>query len=123
MPGRRLTLDEREFIQAARRELSCREIGRELGRPHTTVSRELARNSQANGAYRACVADHRARLRARRPKPFKLERNRRLAREVRRLLERRWSPEQAAVELRRRHPQDPRWHVSAEAIYRSIYVQ
>jgi IS30 family transposase len=123
MPGRRLTLDEREFIQAARRELSCREIGRELGRPHTTVSRELARNSQANGAYRACVAEHRSRLRARRPKPFKLECHPRLAREVRGLLERRWSPEQAAVELRRRHPQDPRWWVSAEAIYRSIYVQ
>jgi IS30 family transposase len=87
------------------------------------VSHELARNRQANGAYRAVVAQHRARQRARRPKGFKLERNRWLAREVRRLLERRWSPEQAAVELRRRHPGDPRWWVSAEAIYRSIYVQ
>jgi IS30 family transposase len=125
MPGKRLMPEERRFIEAARRErMSLREIGRELGRPHTTISREIERSRQArNGAYRWVVAEHRARRRARRPKPFKLSRHRWLARRVERLLRRKWSPEQIAVKLRRDHPDDPRWWVSAEAIYASLYVQ
>jgi IS30 family transposase len=39
------------------------------------------------------------------------------------LLLRRWSPEQIARKLRQDHGDDPRWCVSSEAIYRSIYVQ
>jgi transposase, IS30 family len=126
MPGKRLTLEERRFIQAARKEdLSYREIGRELGRPHTTISREVARGMGARnrGGYRAVVGEHRSRLRARRPKACKLSRHPHLARVVERLLRRGWSPEQIAVELRRRHPDDPRWWVSDEAIYHSLYVQ
>ena len=42
---------------------------------------------------------------------------------VERLLVRKWSPEQIAVKLRRDHPDDPRWWVSPEAIYASLYVQ
>lgn len=125
MPGKRLGLEERRFIEAARREgLSLRAIGRELGRPHTTISREIERNRQAlNGAYRSVVADYRTRQRARRPKRFKLSRHRWLADRVERLLGRKWSPEQIAVKLRRDHPDDPRWWVSSEAIYHSLYVQ
>lgn len=125
MPGKRLTLEERRFIEAARREgLSLRAIGRELGRPHTTVSREVDRNRQlGNGAYRYVVAEYRTRRRARRPKPFRLSCHRPLARRVERLLVRKWSPEQIAIQLRQDHPDDPRWWVSAEAIYHSLYVQ
>jgi transposase, IS30 family len=125
MPGKRLTLEERRFIEEARREdLSLRAIGRELGRPHTTISREIERNRQErNGAYRAVVAQHRTRRRARRPKAFKLARNPWLARRVERLLRRGWSPEQISVGLRRDHRDDPRWWVSDEAIYASLYVQ
>jgi transposase, IS30 family len=125
MPGKRLTLEERRFIEAARRErLSLRAIGRELGRPHTTIGREIARNRQArNGAYRCVVAEYRTRQRARRPKAFKLSRHPGLARRVERLLCRKWSPEQIAVRLRQDHPDDPRWWVSSEAIYASLYVQ
>jgi transposase, IS30 family len=125
MPGKRLVEDERRFIEAARREgLSLRAIGRELRRPHTTISREIERSRQAgNGAYRWVVAQHRARLQARRPKQFCLERQRWLARRVERLLRRKWSPAQISVWLRHQHPDDPRWWVSPEAIYRSLYVQ
>jgi IS30 family transposase len=125
MPGKRLTLEERRFIEQARRDrLSLRAIGQELGRPHTTISREIERNRQAgNGAYRSVVADFRSRQRARRPKQFKLSKHRWLARRVERLLVRKWSPEQIAQKLRRDHPDDPRWWVSSEAIYHSIYVQ
>ena len=125
MPGKRLSLGERRFIELARRDgLSLRAIGRELDRPHTTISREIERNRQAlNGAYRWVVAQHRTQQRARRPKPFKLSRRRWLVRRVERLLARKWSPEQIAVKLRADHPDDPRWWVSSEAIYHSIYVQ
>jgi IS30 family transposase len=120
-----LTGEERRFIEAARREkLSLRAIGRELGRPHTTISREIERNRQGgNGAYRFVVAEHRTRVRAKRPKVFKLERHPKLVRKIERLLGRKWSPEQIAVRLRQDHPDDPRWWVSSEAIYRSLYVQ
>ena len=90
MPGKRLSFEERQFISAARGEgLSLRAIGRELGRPHTTISREIHRNLMTlgrNRVYRSTVAEHRTRVRAKRPKVFKLQRNRRLARVVERLL-------------------------------------
>src|SRR5262245_14428942 len=125
MPGKRLTLEERRFVEAARRDrLSLRAIGAELGRSHTTISREIERNRQAvTGAYRAVVAEFRTRQRARRPKPFKLSRRPWLARRVERLLVRKWSPAQIAQQFCRDHPDDPRWWVSAEAIYASLYVQ
>ena len=96
MPGKRLSLSEREFIQAGRRDgMSCRAMGVELGRPHTTISRELARNTMAhNGAYLSQVAHHRSRERARRPKAFKLSCNPQLARHIAGRLARKWSPQQ-----------------------------
>lgn len=124
MPGKRLSLGERELIQAGRRDgLSARQIGAELGRPHSTICREVARNKTCQNVYRAHVAQHYARDRARRPKVFKLERHRWLAARVERLLVRKWSPEQISVKFRRDHPDDPRWWVSTEAIYASLYVQ
>ena len=55
--GRYLSLAEREEIAlglAARKPL--RQIARELGRPVSTVSREVARNSSGAGPYRATAA-------------------------------------------------------------------
>jgi IS30 family transposase len=123
MPGPRLSIGERDFIQAGlRADMSCRAIAAELGRAPSTVSREIRRNRGLRG-YRSCVAQYRAHERARRPKAFKLERHRELACRVARLLRRRWSPEQIAARLRRDHADDPRWWVSPEAIYRALYVQ
>lgn len=125
MPGQRLCLEEREFIQVGRAGgMSCRAMAAELGRPHTTVSREVRRNTMVhNNAYLSQVAQHRTDKRARRPKVFKLEANSRLARWVERKLRRGWSPRQISKQLRRDHPDDPRWWVSPEAIYASLYVQ
>jgi transposase, IS30 family len=123
MPGRRLSHAERfEIGRGLHQGWSLRFIAAGLGRPVSTVAREVARN-QGRARYRAGHAQHRWSHTKRRPKPFKLEANRRLARRVERLLVRRWSPEQIAERLRRDHPGDPRWWVSAEAIYHSIYVQ
>ena len=49
------------------------EIGRRIGRHRSTVSREIARNSQPDGDYHALMAHARAAQRARRPKEFKLQ--------------------------------------------------
>jgi len=123
MPGMRLSFQERcEIGRRLKWGLSMRDVAAALGRPCSTVSRELARNG-GRGRYRAVFAQNRWFNTKRRPKPYRLESNRRLARRVEQLLRRRWSPEQIAERLRRDHPHDSRWWVSPEAIYRSIYVQ
>jgi len=123
MPGRRLSFEERfEIGKALHLGCSLRLIAAGLGRPVSTVAREVTRNG-GRVRYRASHAQHRWNHTKRRPKCFKLEANRRLGRRVERLLRKRWSPEQIAQRLRRDHPNDPRWWVSPEAIYQSIYVQ
>ncbi|ONI85279.1 hypothetical protein ALI144C_13300 [Actinosynnema sp. ALI-1.44] len=68
MPGGRLTREEREHIAARLAEgLGYAEIARQLGRPTSTVSREVARNIGRNG-YRPAQAQRVTRQRARRPK-------------------------------------------------------
>ena len=69
MPGGRLTGADRERIAAGLADgLEYAEIARRLNRPTSTVSREVGRNSGANG-YRADDAGRAARQRARRRKP------------------------------------------------------
>ncbi|MGW4112452.1 helix-turn-helix domain-containing protein [Actinosynnema sp. NPDC004786] len=59
MPGERLTLQDRQQIAAALREdLTYAAIGRRIGRPTSTVTREVMRNGGPRG-YRAEAA-HRA---------------------------------------------------------------
>jgi IS30 family transposase len=126
LPGPRLSLDERCFIQIGLCQgVSRRQVAQELGRAPSTISREIRRNTAPSprSHYRAPAAHRRATQRARRPKAFKLERHPSLARKVERLLEKKWSPEQIAAHLRRTHPNDERWWVSPEAIYRALYVQ
>jgi IS30 family transposase len=105
--------------------LPYREIARRLGRPASTVSREVGRNSPAAGprGYRAVAAQVRAEERARRPRPAKLAVNGELRAAVQGKLEGKWSPEQVSAWLRRRFPDDPEMRVSAETIYQSLYVQ
>src|SRR5690349_10750558 len=123
MPGARLSFRERTEIS---RRLACREafaeVARALSRPTSTISREVARNGRRD-RYQAEAAQQRRDREARRPKPFKLECHARLRRQVAAKLRLDWSPEQIAGWLRRRHPGDPRWWVSPQAIYHSIYVQ
>lgn len=93
-----------------------------LGRNKGSISREIARNGGPRG-YRPWSAQRRAKQLARRPKVFSLEARPELARRVAALLRKRWSPEQISGRLRREHAGDPRWWVSAETIYQSLYVQ
>jgi transposase, IS30 family len=124
--GRCLSLAEREEIAVGLAQgLPCREIARRLGRAASTVSREIARNSPAQGPrrYRAVAAQVRAEERARRPKPAKLAVNGELRAAVQGKLERKWSPEQVSAWLRREFPDRPEMRVSHETIYQALYVQ
>jgi len=118
-----LTIAEREEISRgiARRE-SDRQIGRRLGRAHTTISREIGR-SGGRRRYRAHFAEEEAWRRARRPRPRKLERCPQLARIVAARLRLDHSPEQISAWLRARHPDNEQMQVSHETIYRSLFVQ
>ena len=121
--GRYLSLPEREEIAVglARGE-SFREIGARIGRPASTISREVARNGPRE-RYRAVRAQGLAEQRARRPKTAKLAGNEELRDWVQRHLQMRWSPEQISARLAIEFPDRPEMRVSPETIYQSIYVQ
>jgi IS30 family transposase len=117
-----LTLVEREEIsRGIAAGLTARSIAAGLGRPSSTVSREIARNGGRH-AYRALAADVAAFDRARRPKLSKLAAHCVLAGLVAGKLDDDWSPQQIAHWLRREHPADPAMWVSHESIYRDVYM-
>lgn len=120
--GLRLSQDDREEIS---RGLSARatfaSIAVSLGRPTSTISREVARNG-GRAAYRAVAAGERCREQALRPKPSALKGNPALRQVVIDLLEQEWSPEQIVGRLRRLHPSEESMKISHESIYRAIYV-
>lgn len=118
-----LTLVEREEIsRGLAAGESYRAIGRRLGRPASTISREVAKNKGPR-RYRAIDADDRAWRRARRPQKCKLARNPVLRGYVAARLREDWSPEQIAGALRKRHPAGSGMRVSHETIYKSLFVQ
>lgn len=122
-PARCLSSEEREEIsRGIARKDSDREIGRRLGRHHTTIGREIKRCG-GRRRYRAHWADEEAWRRARRPKPTKLECSPSLARVVWDRLRKNHSPEQISGWLARRYPDNDEMRVSHEAIYRALYVQ
>ncbi|MEJ7741672.1 MAG: IS30 family transposase [Nocardioidaceae bacterium] len=124
LQGRYLSFGEREEIALGRAGgESIRPISRRLGRSPSTISRELARNSDGKGTYRATTAHPLAYERAGRPKPAKLVTNVVLRARVELDLEKKYSPEQIAGRLRDDHRDDPEMWVSTETIYQSLYVQ
>ena len=122
-----LTLTEREVIERGLRAgVSQASLACTLGRARSTISREIRRNGGRTGdtrAYTALTADRRAEQAARRPKPRHLAQHKKLCRLVARKLAAEWSPAQIAGWLKRRYPEEPRMQVSAETIYRTLYVQ
>lgn len=118
-----LSKAEREEIsRGLARGDTFRAIGRAIGRPHSTVSREVDRNG-GPGSYRAQQADEAAWGRARRPKPSKLALSAELRAVVEEKLKLRWSPQQISAWLRRTYPDDEAMQVSHETIYLSLFVQ
>ena len=124
LKGRCLSFAEREEIALGRAGgEKIRAIATRLGRSPSTISRELSRNADRCGRYRATTAHALAYERASRPKPAKLAVNLVLRAKVEQDLKRRYSPEQIAGRLRREFPDDAEMWVSTETIYQSLYVQ
>ncbi|HEY5120605.1 MAG TPA: helix-turn-helix domain-containing protein, partial [Acidimicrobiales bacterium] len=79
LSGRYLSFQEREEIALLRAQgAGVRQIARAIGRDPSTISRELRRNAATRvgaSGYRASVAQWKAELAAKRPKPAKLVTN------------------------------------------------
>lgn len=111
---------------------SMRAIAYQLGRAPSTVSRELRRNGptpapaaaprSSRTRYAPYAAHKRAELRARRPKPFKLD-DPRLALAVQGKLCQQWSPQQISLYLAGEHGDEAAMQVSHETIYQALFVQ
>ena len=141
--GRRLSIQDRERIaHGLALGWTYRAIGAWIGRPTSTVTRELKLNMRHRRTRRiGCegplagidwhrdweYSPSRAQLRsenaARRPKATKLSRCPRLAAEVQERLDRHDSPEQIAQRLVIDFPGEEEMRVSHETIYVSLYVQ
>jgi IS30 family transposase len=104
LQGRYPSFGEREEIALGRAGgESIRFISRRLGRSPSTISRELARNTDRAGAYRATTAHPLAYERASRRKQAKLVTNVVLRARVELDLEKKCSPEQIAGGLQGDH--------------------
>jgi IS30 family transposase len=121
-PGSLSVADREEISRGLARGDSLRQIARGLGRPTSTVSREVARNN-GRDRYRAIDAEDRAWDRARRRQPCLLAGNPRLRQVVADKLGQDWSPEQIAGYLARSYPVGSGMRVSHETIYKSLFVQ
>ena len=89
-----------------------RAIARALGRSPGTVSRELARNTDGDGAYASLPAQALSRSRRIQARPAaKLHHDHVLWGTVLTMLDWKWSPQQIAGVLKRIWPDDPTMHV------------
>jgi transposase, IS30 family len=115
-------LEEREkYFLFKGQGLSLREIGRRLGRSHTTFFRESKRNAKYGVKYIPCKAQKVADRVAQRQRYHSPLKNPKVFVYVRRHLRKdRWSPEVIAGKLKIKHPDESIHH---ETIYRYIYSQ
>lgn len=121
---RALTSEDRAVIAAGLRARLCpAQIAKLLGRDRSVISREIARNRNADGYYRHTSAQHQARVRRRRPKEFKLAQDPRLCARIESWMDDGWSPELIARVLRAEAGSSMMDRVSHETIYQSLYVQ
>jgi IS30 family transposase len=119
----RLTLEEREEISrgfAANK--TVRQIAKGMGRPPSTVSREVTRLRYKPASYRASFAQEIALKKRHRRQTPKLLTNKRLRQYVeRKLLIDRWSPQQIAARLKLEYPNDMTMRISHETIYTYVF--
>jgi len=104
---------------------SIKAIARELKRPTSTISREIAgRHRKGRGRYNADVAQSVSdEKRAKQGRNGKLENDEKLRDYVVEKLKLGWSPEQVSIRLPRDHPHDRDLRISHEAIYQYVYDQ
>ena len=121
-PGSLTSADREEISRGLARVESFRLIAARLGRAPSTISREVGRHGGVQ-KYRAARADERAWANAQRPQQCLLARNLPLRDAVAARLAQDWSPQQISGWLVREHSADAGMRVSAETIYRSLFMQ
>ena len=131
-PGRayrRLSLEDRSFIHAARamaQPWSMRRIAAELGVAPSTISREIRAHQVRvwdKHHYDGRIAHYRALAARARQRPGRLETDPVLRGQVVAGLNHRWSPVQIAARLKHEFPGDQEMQVSHETIYQALYLQ
>ena len=122
---RYLSQDERITIaDRLNRKDSVRDIAKLLSRSPATVSREIRRNlNPATGCYEPYRAQQMSADRLQRPRPRKAREGTALWEAIINGLEKHWSPEQIANQLREDWPDNEDMHASVETIYQAIYIQ
>lgn len=130
--GVRLSFEDRLEIQhGCSQGRSARQIAALLGRHHSVITREIARNGwevagddgEVTVYYNARRADVGAKARALRPKMRKLDTNQVLRDVVVGCLARRWSPGRISAWLVHNFADDETMRISHEAIYSALYIQ
>lgn len=120
----RLSLVEREEIS---RSLACgktySQIANTLGRPKSTVSREIDRCGITRWSYRAFTAHKQAqRLAQSKHQGNRISKNPALEKYIQAKLKLKWSPEQIASQLKIAYAETKAMQVSHETIYKYLYV-
>ena len=117
--------ERRQIERWKNKGVSNKECARRLGRNPSSIGREITRYGWTeNGKhyYVALVAQHMADEEKKNAyngkQPLK---NKKIYAHVLRKLRDGWSPEQISGRLKRKHKDDPSWHISHEAIYQYIY--
>ena len=122
MSYRQLNVEERTLIaRFLSQGCTCREIGRRLGRSHSTITREIKRNALSEEVYLNTVAQARALRRRRQPRHRQRWNHRPLVRYVMNKLAQRFSPELIAGRIKRDYPRAGAMRICGETIYRWIY--
>ncbi|MDP9843447.1 IS30 family transposase [Streptosporangium lutulentum] len=121
-PGTLSFAEREEISRGLARGESMRSIARALGRPASTISREIAR-TKGVARYRAVDAEDRSWARARRPKPCLLAQRPALQWLVAEKLGQDCSPEQIAGYLAKTYQPGSGMRVSHETIYKSLFIQ
>ena len=119
-----LTSEERYVIYHLKLfKLSLREIGRRLGRNHTTISRELKRNGPAfsGWVYWHQGAHEQALARRKLPRHYRKLSDARLVLYVEKGLRAERSPDVIVERLKMEYPHEANMRVSIETIYRWVY--
>ncbi|UFS68870.1 IS30 family transposase [Geomonas sp. RF6] len=120
-----LTENERYVISHLKvAKFSLREIGRRLGRHHTSIMREIARNGPTypDGVYWYTFTHGTALKRRHQPRSFRRQDNADLVAYVEEKLMLDWPPEAIAARLKMDFPMDRAMRISHETIYRWIYL-
>lgn len=125
MSYEQLTSEERYVIYHLKLcKFSLREIGRRLGRHHTTISRELKRNGPVipSWPYWHQGAHEQAMRRKKQARHYRRHSHTPLVRYVELGLRAEWSPDVIVARMKMEYPDVPEMRISVETVYRWVYL-